>query len=77
MEDQERSELHVVLTIILCGTNFFLVGYEAEIHKLSLTSFSEPVYLISKPWLELANLVNVSFNSSAQRLMVKTIVLPC
>ena len=40
--------LHVVLTIILCGTNFYLVGYEAEIHKLSLNSFLEPVY--SKPY---------------------------
>ena len=38
------SELHVVLTIILCGANIFknLVGSKAEIHKLSLNSFSEP-----------------------------------
>ena len=50
MANQERSELHVVLTIILCDTNFYLVGYEAEIHKLSLNSVSESVYLISKPY---------------------------
>ena len=47
MADQGRSELHVVITIIVCGTNFFyLVGYNTEIHKLSLNSFSEPVCLI-------------------------------
>ena len=50
MAGKGRSELHVVLTIIFCGTNFFLVVYEAEIHKLSLNSFSESVYLISKPY---------------------------
>ena len=48
MVDQGRSELHVALTIILCGKLFYLVDYEVEIHKLSLNSFSEPVYLIAK-----------------------------
>ena len=59
MADQGWSELHVVLTIILCLTYLFsLLGYEAEIHKLSLNSFSEPVYLIFKAvWLEIANLL--------------------
>ena len=51
MADQGRSELHVVLTIILCGTNsFYLVGYKDETHKLSSNSFSDLVYLISKPY---------------------------
>ena len=45
-----RSELHVVLTIILCGINFYLAGHETEIHKLTLNSFSEHVYLTSKPY---------------------------
>ena len=58
MADKGRSELHVVLAIILCSTDFYLVGYEAEIHKLSLNSFSEPVYLISKAiCLEIAKLL--------------------
>ena len=30
--------------------NFNLVRYEAEIHKLSLNSFSEIVYLLSKSY---------------------------
>ena len=51
MAYQGRSELYVALAIILCGTNIFnLVRYEAEIHKVSLNSFSEPVYLVSKPY---------------------------
>ena len=29
---------------------YYLVGYEAEIHKLSSNSFSKPVHLISKPY---------------------------
>ena len=29
---------------------FNLGRYEAEIHKLSLNSISEPVYLVSKPY---------------------------
>ena len=51
MADQGRSER-------LCSFNHnplrhelsYLERYEAEIHKLSLTSFSEPVYLVSKPF---------------------------
>ena len=50
MADQGRSELHVVLTIILCGTNFLFGGLRTEIHKLSLNSFSEPVNIISKQY---------------------------
>ena len=50
MADQKRFDVYVVLTIILCGTNFYLVRYELEIHKLSLDTLSEPVYLVSKPY---------------------------
>ena len=49
MADQGRSELQVALTTILCDTNFYLVRYKAEIHKLSLNSFLAPVHVISKP----------------------------
>ena len=45
----ERSELdfnHNPLRHLL----FYLVGYEAQIHKSSLNGFSELVYLISKPY---------------------------
>ena len=45
-----KDHFSAYLTIILCGTNFLFGGYEAEIHKLSLNSFSEPVYVISKPY---------------------------
>ena len=44
------SVLHVVFTMILCSTNFFLARYIANIHKLGSNSFSQPVQLInSKP----------------------------
>ena len=42
---------------------YYLVGYEAEIHMFSLNSFSQPVYLILKPWN--SKRINVCFNSSA------------
>ena len=34
-----RSGLDVVFTMILCATNFYLVSYEAHIHKLGSNSF--------------------------------------
>ena len=40
MADQGRSDLDVVFTMILCAANFFyLVSYEAHIHKLASNSF--------------------------------------
>ena len=46
--DQGWSDLYVVFTMILCGTNFcILVRYEAHTHKLASSSIAEPVYLIS------------------------------
>ena len=67
------SDLDVVFTMILCATNFsYLVSYEAHIHKFTLNSFWEHAHLISKPYDLKSKLINNCFNSSAQRLMVKT-----
>ena len=49
MADQGRSDLDVVFTMILYATNvFYLVSYEAHIHKLASNSFWEHAHLVSK-----------------------------
>ena len=50
MADQGQSDFDVVFTVILCATNFYLVSYEAHIHKLASNSFWEHAQLISNPY---------------------------
>ena len=51
MEDQERSDTYVDLTMILCGCNFCVrcVCYEHDIHKLASYAFIQPSQVFSNP----------------------------
>ena len=72
MENQEWSDLPVVFTMILCGTNFSLCQDMGLIHGLPSNNFSESVHLISRQYDLNNELINVCFDSRAQRLVVKT-----
>ena len=49
MTDQERSDIYVVFTTILCDL-LRLISYEANINKLASDRLSEPVYSVLKPY---------------------------
>ena len=52
MAEQERSDLYIAFAVILCSTNFLCFErYEAQIHEMALSSLSEFVCLISKPYV--------------------------
>ena len=57
MTDQERSDIYVVFTTILCDL-LCLISYEANINKLASDRLSEPCILSFKAiWCKIANLL--------------------
>ena len=73
MADQERSDFHVVFTVILCDFNF-CIWYVMKLIFMSQLQMVLPNNCLGFESHRSSDskVINVAYNLSAQRIMVKT-----